>query len=334
MNEILVIAEHRGGELRDITLEMLSKAREIAEGAGCRLSAVIMGRDVARMAEVLSTYSERVLVIEDDGLEPFDPDLYEEALSRIITDRRPLLTMIGHTAYGLEIAPSLAVSLDIPLVTDCIDLSLAGGRLTALRQVYGGKVYARVKVRESDSYMVTMRPGLSRPAPVERRGEVIHLDLPLSRRPRHKKVLGYVSPPKGEIDISSADIIVSIGRGFGDRSRITLAEELAKILGGALACSRPIVDYGWLPPDRLVGSSGKTVRPKLYLALGISGAFQHVLGMKDSQLIISVNKDPGAPIFSISHYGVVEDLFRILPALIRKVREVKGSSHSRPSPDG
>lgn len=323
MREILVLAEHRRGEIREITFEMLTKGRDIAEKTKSELASIILGKNIKDKAEVLSRYSDKVLVVEDDRLELFNSDIYQEALSHIIIERKPLIIMIGHTSYGVELAPSLAVSLSTPLVTDCLDLFFENGHLTAIRQMYGGKTYAKIKVKKADSYMVTFRQGVTQPVERSFKGEIVEIPSPILKEPIKKKVLDYVLPSVGEVDISSADILVSLGRGIKDRSNISLGEELAKVLGGVLACSRPIVDKGWLPQDRQVGASGKTVKPKLYLALGISGAFQHIVGMKDSQLIISVNKDPNAPIFNISHYGVVDDLFKIVPALINKIKEVK-----------
>ncbi|MCL7389154.1 MAG: electron transfer flavoprotein subunit alpha/FixB family protein [Thaumarchaeota archaeon] len=321
--ELLVLAEHRRGEIREVTFEMLTKGREIAQKTNSRLNTIILGKNIRDKAEVLARYADRVLMIDDERFEFFNSDLYQQVLSNIIREVKPILTMIGHTSYGVDLAPSLAVSLNIPLITDCLDLDIQDGQLTAVRQMYGGKIYARLNVRKSESYIATIRQGVITASEGNLKGEIIELPPPDIVEPVKKKFIEYVLPKIGEVDITSADILVAIGRGIKDQANIPLAEELAKTLGGVLACSRPIVDKGWLPPDRQVGSSGKTVKPKLYLALGISGAFQHVIGMKNSQLIIAVNKDPNAPIFNVAHYGVVEDLFKIVPILTEKIKELK-----------
>jgi electron transfer flavoprotein alpha subunit len=191
--------------------------------------------------------------------------------------------------------------------------------------MYGGKVNAKATLRKSESYMVTVRQAAfqAQKPPVPLNGQIIEVPSPITEEITTKRFLEYVLPPPGGVDITAAEVLVGIGRGIKDQSNIPTIEELAKALGGVLACSRPIVDKGWLPSDRQVGTSGKTVKPKLYIALGISGAFQHVLGMKNSDLIIAVNKDPKAPIFSFSDYGVVEDLFKVVPVLKNKISELK-----------
>lgn len=322
MREVIVLAEHRRNEIRDITFEMLTKGRQLTEKIRSELVAVIFGKNIRDKAEILAKYADKVLLVDDDRFEFFNSDVYQQALSMIIRERKPLLTMIGHTSYGLDLAPSLAVSLNIPLVTDCLELEFSNGSLIATRQMYGGKIYCKILVKKSESYIATIRQGIITPIEGKTRGEIIELPPPVID-PVKKKFIEYVLPTVGEVDISSADILVAIGRGIKDQANIPLAEELAKTLGGVLACSRPIVDKGWLPSDRQVGSSGKTVKPKLYLALGISGAFQHIIGMKNSQLIIAINKDPNAPIFNVAHYGVVEDLFKIVPILVDKIKEVR-----------
>ena len=191
--------------------------------------------------------------------------------------------------------------------------------------MYGGKVNVKARMQKAEGYIVTVRQATF-PAEKEKvGGEIVEVPSPLSEEIAEKKFIDYVLPPPGAIDITAADVIVAIGRGIKDQSNIPIAEELAKTLGGVLACSRPVVDKGWLPSDRQVGTSGKTVKPKLYIALGISGAFQHVLGMKNSDLIIAVNKDPNAPIFNVADYGIVDDLFKVVPVLTEKLKELKGA---------
>jgi len=325
MGEIFVLAEHRRGELRDITFEMLTKGRELAQKTSSELTAVILGKDVKEYAKRLAEHANRVLVVEDEKLEHFNSDAYQKVLSNLIKERKPLLTMIGHTSYGVDLAPSLAVELNLPLATDCIDLEFENGTLIITRQMYGGKVNVRARLEKAEGYIVTVRQAAFPAEKEQVSGEIVEVPSPLSEEIPEKKFIDYILPPPGAIDITAADVIVAIGRGIKDESNIPIAEELAKTLGGVLACSRPVVDKGWLPSDRQVGTSGKTVKPKLYIALGISGAFQHVLGMKNSDLIIAVNKDPNAPIFNVADYGIVDDLFKVVPVLTEKLKELKGA---------
>jgi len=324
MKEIFVLAEHRMGELRDVTFEMLSKGRELAEKVNADLIAVLFGHDVRVFAERLADQTEEVLVVDDLRLENFNAEAYQRVLSSLITKHKPLLTLIGHTAFGVDLAPSLAVELDIPLATDCIDLDFEDGVLTVFRQMYGGKVNVKASLREAESYIITIRPATFEVKKVEPLGsKIVDVASPLKEYIEYKKFIEYVEPAVGEVDVTAADVIVSIGRGIKDAKNIPMVQELAEALGGVLACSRPIVDKEWLPKDRQVGTSGKTVKPKLYIAIGISGAFQHVTGMKGSDLIIVINRDPKAPIFSVADYGVVDDLFKVVPALKNKTYEIK-----------
>ncbi len=326
MAELFVLAEHRQGQMRDTTFEMLTKGREMAEKTGAELTAVLIGKDVKEHAKTLSEYAKKVLLVEDAKLENFNSDAYQKVLATLIKEHKPRLTMIGHTSYGVELAPRLAASLGIPLATDCIDLAFEDDSFVVTRQMYGGKVNVKAKLRKSESYMVTVRQAAftaQKPASPAN-GQIIEVPSPLTEEITTKRFVQYVLPPPGGVDITAAEKLVGIGRGIKDQANVPVVEDLAKTLGAVLACSRPIVDKGWLPADRQVGSSGKTVKPKLYIALGISGAFQHVLGMKNSDLIIAVNKDPKAPIFSFSDYGVVEDMFKIVPVLKNKIIEIRG----------
>ncbi len=324
MTELFVLTEHRQGEIRDVTFEMLTKGRELAEKTNTDLTAILLGHDVGHHAKTLTDHVERVLLIEDTRLENFNSEAYQRVLSHLITQRKPSLTLIGHTAFGVDLAPSLATELNLPLATDCIDLDLEGEKLAVVRQVYGGKVNVKARLRKSESYIVTVRPATFEAQEIKPRGgEIVKIASPLSEDIEYKRFTEYVQPPVGEVDITAADILVGIGRGIKDADNMPIVEELADALGGVLGCSRPIVDKEWLPKDRQVGTSGKTVKPKLYIAIGISGAFQHVTGMKSSDLIIAINKDPKAPIFRVADYGVVDDLFKVVPVLKNKIHEAR-----------
>jgi electron transfer flavoprotein alpha subunit len=324
VTEIFVLAEHRQGQIREITFEMLTKGKELAEKTDADLTAVLLGKNAGEQAKNLLDYAKKVLLVEDAKLENFDSEAYQKVLSNLISERKPLLILIGHTSFGVDLAPSLATALKLPLATDCIDLEFENEKLIITRQMYGGKVNVKATVRKSEIYIATVRQAAFAAQKPAINGEITEVPSPLSQETIEKRFIEYVLPPPGGVDITAADVLVGIGRGIKDESNMPMVEALAKALSGVLACSRPIVDKGWLSTDRQVGSSGKTVKPKLYIALGISGAFQHVLGMKNSDLIIAINKDPNAPIFNFSDYGVVDDLFKIAPALKDKIQELRG----------
>ena len=326
MTEIFVLAEHRRGAFRDITFEMLTKGRELSQKIDADLTAVLLGHNVKEFAKRLADHAKTVLTVDDARLEDFNAEAYQKVLSHLISEHKPLLTLIGHTSFGVDLAPSLATELNVPLATDCINVEFEEKKPIVVRQVYGGKVNVKASLRTSESYIVTLRPATFEAQEAEPLGgEITETPSPLKEDIPYKKFIEYFEPPAGEVDITAADVLVSVGRGIKDAENVPIVEKLAEALGGALACSRPIVDKGWLPADRQVGTSGKTVKPKLYLAVGISGAFQHVSGMKNSDLVIAINKDSKAPIFRAADYGVVEDLFKVVPALTDKVLEEKKS---------
>lgn len=320
MGEIFVLAEHRQGELRDITFEMLGKGQELAAALDAPLAAVLLGHGVEDFATKLTKHANQVLVVEDEQLEHFNSAAYQQVLAHLIAERKPSLVLIGHSACGMDLAPSLATQLDLPLATDCTGLEFEDGQLLAVREMYGGKVSARIAFRQADVYMATVRQAAF---PFEEGeplgGEIIAVDSRLTEEIKSKRFIEYVEAAVGEVDISQADVVVAVGRGIKEEDNMSLVERLAEALGGVLAGSRPVVDAGWLPPDRQVGQSGRTVKPKLYLAVGISGASQHVVGMRASSTIVAINKDPDAPIFKVAHYGIVDDLFKVVPALTEQL---------------
>ena len=323
MAEIFILVEHRQGKIRDITHEMLVAGEKVASQQGASSTAVLLGNNVKNFAEELATKVSKVLVVEDVQLEHFNSILYQKVLSSLIAKYQPLLTLIGHTAFGMDLGPSLSVEMGFPLVTDCIGLSFEGNRLKAVRSIYGGKVNANVSLKESKGYIATIRPGVFSPGePGGKKGGVVMEASPLEGAIDLKKFIEYIEAPITGEDITQAEVIVSVGQGIGGPEHIPMIEELAKNIGGVIACSRPVVDRNWLPKDRQVGISGKTVKPKVYIAIGISGAFQHITAMQGSETIIAINKDPMAPIFTVAHYGIVADLFKIVPVLKDKVKEL------------
>jgi len=322
MTEIMVVAEHRGGELRDLTLQMLHKASQLSRDHGYATSVVLLGSGVGELVDRLQELADTVIVYDDPQLEHFDPALYADVLAALVAERAPFLTLLAHSPWSMDLAPALAVRTGFPLATDCVDIALDGRRPKVVRQVYSGKLFARMAFREAGGYLVTVRAG-SFPAvePGDRLAEVVRPVMPPLAGGAGREFLGYQETGKGELDITQADLLVSVGRGIGEEDNIPAAKELAGLLGGALSCSRPVVDKKWLPKYHQVGTSGKSVRPKVYLALGISGAFQHVAGISGAGTVIAVNRDKKAPIFRVADYGVVADVMDIIAALKAELQQ-------------
>lgn len=321
MGEIFVLAEHRKGELREITFEMLHKANELSQTLSLTLTAVLMGGGDEAFVNDLTKRADRVIAVEDEQLRNFNTDLYNEILHRLIKEHRPFLTLIGHTAWGMDLAPSLSIKSGFPLATDCVDILIEDGHPLVIRQIYSGKLFSKVSFKESEGYLISVRPGAFPPNEVEdHQGELIKEEIPGDLPETRKQFVEFVDTAAGEVDISQAELLVSIGRGVGEEENIAVLKELADLMGGVISCSRPVVDKNWLPKYHQVGTSGKSVKPKVYLAFGISGAFQHVAGISGAGTVIAVNKDARAPIFRVAEYGVVDDLFRIAEALKEKLR--------------
>jgi len=323
MKEIFVLTEHRQGEIQDVTFELLSGAAGFAEKNDGSVTAVLLGSGVDTFIDELKGWAHKILVVEDNKLKDFNADAYQKVLSSLIKEYKPYTTFIAQSGFGVDVAPSLAVELDCPLTTDCYDINIKDGQLFAFRQMYGGKVNAIIKINESPSTVLTLRPASFKPEKGNFQTEVVKADSPLKEEITYRKFLEYVEAAVGEVDITQADIVIGVGRGIKEEDNIPVVQELADALGGVLACSRPIVDAGWLPKDRQVGSSGKTIKPKLYIALGISGAFQHVSGMKSADTVVAVNKDCNAPIFGVADYGIVDDLLKVVPVLTNRFKELK-----------
>jgi electron transfer flavoprotein alpha subunit len=320
MAEILVLAEHRNGELREITLQMLSKAAELCQKHSLELSVVVLGAQTEGLVPILAERAKRVIVYHDERLKNFNVDLYKETLADLIGERKPLLTLIGHTPWGMDLAPALAIKTGFPLATDCVDILLDAGKPKVVRQIYSGKIYTRVAFKESPSYLITMRGGaFSAEKTVSFQAEIVKHELPASLPALRKEFVEFQETSKGAVDICQAEMLVSIGRGVGEAEKVGILQDLAKSMGCVLSCSRPVVDKNWLPKCHQVGTSGKSVKPKVYLALGISGAFQHVAGISGAGTVIAVNKDKKAPIFRVADYGVVGDLFQVVEALKSKL---------------
>ena len=320
MGEIFVVVEHRKGEVREITYQLLWKANELSQKLSHTLTAVLFGgKDEAFLNEIKER-ADQVIVFEDERIKNFNGDLYKELLARLIQEHRPFLTLMGHTPWGMDFAPSLSIKTGYPLATDCVDILVEDGRPKAVRQIYAGKIFSRVAFKDSEGYLITVRGGAFPIDKVgEHKGEVIKKDMPPDLPEARRQFVAFEDVGAGAIDITQADLLVSIGRGVGEADKVPIMQELADMIGGVLSCSRPVVDKNWLPKYHQVGTSGKSVKPKVYLAFGISGAFQHVAGISGAGCVIAVNKDKKAPIFRVADYGVVEDLFKVAEALKGKL---------------
>jgi electron transfer flavoprotein alpha subunit len=321
MSGIWVVVEHRQGEIREISFELLGKGRVLAEALNTELQAVVLGGEGSPLADKIKPYAGKVLTVEDPQLANYNALTYCAVLESLFKEHAPQVVLIGHSACGMELAPRLSAALKWPLASDCVDMEVAEGSIEAIRKMYSDKVNARIGFRGAANCLATMRAGSS-PAEIEAayEGEVVSVASPLTAEMQARRFLEYVEAAAGDVDITQADVLISVGRGIGDAENLPQAEALAEALGATISCSRPVVDKKWLPKARQVGTSGKTVKPKVYIALGISGAFQHVAGMKNAGTIIAVNKDPKAPIFNVADYGIVEDLFKILPVLTEKLK--------------
>jgi electron transfer flavoprotein alpha subunit len=317
-----VIVEHVRGEVSDISYAMLAAARDAAGASGGATVALLLGHGSAKLAADLP--ADRVLVAEKAAPAEFVPDAYILALARLIPEHGPRAVLFGDTTIGADVATALSARLGLPLVSHCRRLEVQDGAPAYSSQICGGKIMAEGPLPEPTA-LVMMIPGGHKPDAGGKAAapEVISVTVPDpgGMRVTFKR---YIEPDAGDVDIAQSAVLVGVGRGIQQQDNVELAEELAAALGGAVCASRPIVDQGWLPASRLVGKSGKSVRPKLYIALGISGAPEHVEGITASDHIVAVNTDPAAPIFEFAQYGTDLDMFDLLPVLTDLVREARG----------
>jgi len=313
--DIYVVIEHLAGEIFDISCVMLAAARSLADQGGGRVVAVLLGHQLQETGRNLA--ADQVLYADHPALADFSPDAYLAVLSPLLAERCPRAVLFGSTTVGTDLAGVLSVRLHLPLISTCLRFEDQG---RVLSQICGGKIMVETLLPE-ETTLLTLIPGGYSPDAGQgpARPEITALPVPDLGRLRITPG-GYIEPEVGDVDITRMDILVAIGRGIQNQDNIELAEELAAVLGGAVCASRPIVDQGWMPASRLVGKSGHRVRPSLYLALGISGAPEHTEGMRESQTIIAINTDPGAPIFDIAHYGAQVDMLDLMEALAVRMK--------------
>jgi electron transfer flavoprotein alpha subunit len=317
MNEdIYVVVEHLQGRIADISYVMLAGARDLAQNTGGNVVALLLGHNAQGLASDLA--ADQVLYVDDPGLAEFTPDAYQRVVAQLISDNQPHVVIFGNTTIGADIASVLSVRLDLPLLNFCQSVS-GDGKLVC--QICRGKIMAESSL-PGETTLVAMIPGGYKPegGQSETAPPITTVDAPALDGLR-VSLTQYIEPEAGDIDISTEPILISVGRGIQNEGNLELAEELAEVLGGAVCASRPVVDQGWLPTAQMVGKSGVRVKPKLYLAFGISGAPEHLEGMVDSEMIIAINTDPTAPIFDVAQYGAEIDMFDLFDALIEQVED-------------
>jgi electron transfer flavoprotein alpha subunit len=314
--DIYVVIEHLRGQVADISYVMLAVGRVAAEGTGGDVVAVLLGHDAQGLASDLA--ADRVLYVDDPALADFTSDAYQTVLAGLISEGEPRAVLFGHTSIGSDVASGLSVRLGLPLVSQCRSVGADGKFIS---QICGGKIMAEGDLPDPTA-LVTMVPGAFKPEEGQSASppSVTSVEAPALDGLR-VTLAQYVEPEAGDVDISKAPILISVGRGVQTEDNIELVEELAEALGGAVCSSRPVVDQGWLPTSRMVGKSGQTVKPKLYLAMGISGAPEHVEAITDSELIVAINTDPAAPIFDVAQYGAEVDMLDLLETLIEQIEE-------------
>jgi electron transfer flavoprotein alpha subunit len=323
-DRIIVVAEQREGTLNRVSLEIIAAAQAISKETGWPVDVVLPGQNTSSIAQELAGYKvDTVYDLEGPSLAAYTSDAYVHALKDFLSSRQPKLVFFPHTYQVRDFAPRLALALDRTLISDAVGYKYESSKLVFTRQMFQGKFAADVAFAGDAPWLATIQIGTYRGDQAERgsaKVEKVEAAQPPTLRITPHEVF---QEAKQAVDLSHAEAIVAVGRGIKEQKNLTMAEDLAKALGGEVAASRPICDNGWLPLERQIGSSGQTVAPKLYIALGISGAIQHIVGMKGSRTIVAINKDKEAPIFEIADYGVVGNLFDVVPALTEEIKKAK-----------
>jgi electron transfer flavoprotein alpha subunit len=319
---VLILAEWTGAEIDSITAQLIAKGRALVDQRGGKVGALLLGGAAEQPAQVLSRMGvDQVFVVDHAHLRVYNPHLFSSVIAAVVKDLEPSVFLLGYTYMGMVVGPAVATRLDARLFANCMDAQFVEDDVQVVRPICRGLRYARVAVKRSKPLVISFqRGGGTGKTPLQVTGVVtpyaaeIPEDLLV-------KVMGILVVEAGERDLRKAEVIVAAGRGIREQGNLKLVQELAEALGGMVACSRPLVDLGWLPPSYQVGISAKTVCPKIYIACGISGAVQHLAGILDSQMIIAINNDPQAPIFRMANYGIVGDVLEVIPPLIARARE-------------
>ena len=319
--DVLVFAEQENGEIHQVSYELLGKGRELADRLGVKLNAVLLGWHIENKAsELVYRGADNVFLYEHPSLQDFDAVRYSRNIVKLVKETRPDIFLIGATRIGRTLAPKIAAALRTGLTADCIDLDLdSDGNLIQIRPAFSGNIMAQIRTKTRPQ-MATVRYRVMqmRERDTRREGKIIKKKVEVINE-TGMKIIEKIRAD--EVNLPEAEVIVSGGRGLKKPEDFSLLQELAGLLGGIVGSSRPLVDAGWISKDHQVGFSGNTVKPKVYIACGISGAPQHLFGMRDSDVIIAINKDPTAPIFNISDYGVIGDLYEFVPLLIREIKK-------------
>jgi electron transfer flavoprotein alpha subunit len=324
-NGLLVFIEHKGGVANRSSVEAIAAAQALGSQLGQKVTAVVLGADVAALAQEIAGYDlEKVIVGTNPKLADYTPDAYADGMQQIVKQVDPNFVFLTHTYQVRDFAPKLAARFGKSLISDCIRAKAEGGKLGFTRRIFLGKLDADVVSDGEPPVFATFQTGAYRADQAAKGSGAPVENVAVEIGEVRMKPEAPFQEAKQAVDLTKAEVIVAVGRGIKSKDNLVLAEKLAEALGGDLAASRPICDAEWLPIDRQIGSSGQTVAPKLYVALGISGAIQHLVGMKNSGTIVAINKDPEAPIFDIADYGIVGDLFEAVPVLTEEIKKIKG----------
>ncbi|NVM16658.1 MAG: electron transfer flavoprotein subunit alpha [Candidatus Lokiarchaeota archaeon] len=319
---VWVIAEHYKKKIHSVAFQLLGKGRELADILGVNLTFVILGNSFDEKLEDFSQYRmDEIIYVRSPILKDYYSDLYVKVISELITENKPEIILIGATPTGRDFAPRVAKRINAGLTADCTGLSidLETKNLLQTRPTFGGNIMATIRTPSSRPQMATVRPGIFKvPKKGEKKASIRKIDYTFDEKDSVSKIIKVINTSKTTVNLDQAKIIVAGGRGVGSKENFKLIEELADVLGAELGGSRITIELNWLDPDRQIGQTGVTVSPKLYIACGISGAIQHIVGMENSDVIVAINKDPSAPIFNVAHYGIVGDLNEVIPILIKE----------------
>ncbi|MBI2823000.1 MAG: electron transfer flavoprotein subunit alpha/FixB family protein [Acidobacteria bacterium] len=324
---VLFLAEHGNGKVRPLTWECLGFSQSLASQLGKKVAAVVLGGDMDTVcAEVATGQQQAVWKVSAPELETYNPDYFSAALAQVVRQTQPYALVFSHTYRTVDFAPKLAAALNAGMISDVTGWRVEQGRPIFIKSVFHDKLIAEVSFPGDPPYLVSLQIG-SFGADAALRGEAAPVEsrtVDLSSVSSRRQMLQVIEAMKNQVDLTKAEVIVAVGRGIGKRENLKVVEDFAAALGAEIGASRPIVDMEWLPRDRQIGSSGQTVAPHVYFAIGISGAIQHIVGMKNASFVVAVNKDPNAPIFKVANYGIVGDLLEVVPALTDAVRQAKG----------
>ncbi|NGT55300.1 electron transfer flavoprotein subunit alpha/FixB family protein [Clostridium perfringens] len=326
-NGVWVFAEQREGQLQKVSLELLGEGRKIADKLGLKLTALLIGNKVQNLVEDLSRHgADEVLVVDAPELEHYTTDGYTKAICELANAKKPNIIFIGATFIGRDLGPRVAARLETGLTADCtsLDVDVESGDLLATRPAFGGNLMATIVCPDHRPQMATVRPGVFEKLPLgENDATVENVEIKFNSNDIRTKIVEIIKEHKDIVDISEANVLVAGGRGIGSEENFKMLKELAEVMNGSIAASRAAVEKGWVDKDYQVGQTGKTVRPNIYVACGISGAIQHAAGMQDSDMIIAINKDANAPIMKIADYAIVGDVNKVVPEFIAQLKAMK-----------